>query len=91
VRAADGSLAINFDVLPQVWPEQRVYLLLDDGYAAQPIAAKTGSLAFAIPHAEVTEAPVPLRVQVDGVASVLVRDIDEKPPIFDPTQSIQIT
>lgn len=90
-RAADGSLAFDLGVVPQVWPGQRAYLLLDDGYAAQPFAQKTGTLSFSIEHAEATEAPVPLRIQVDGVDSVLVRDIDATPPTFDPTQSIQIT
>jgi len=92
VRAIDGSLALSIGVLPQVWPGQRVYLLLGgDGYAAEPIAAKTGTLAFAIAHVEATEAAVPLRIQVDGVDSVLVRDVDATPPVFDPNQSVTIT
>jgi hypothetical protein len=91
-RAGDGSLSLSLDVLPQVWPEQRVYLLLGgDGVDAQPHAAKTGTLAFDVEHADATEAPMPLRVQVDGVDSVLVRDIDATPPTFDPSQSITIT
>ena len=90
-RAADGSLALDIGVMPQVWPEQRAYLLLDKGYAAEPFTAKTASLAFSIPHAEATDGPIPLRVQVDGVDSVLVRDIDATPPTFDSNQSIEIT
>ena len=91
-RAADGSLALALDVLPQVWPGQRAYLLLGgDGYAAPAPAAKTGTLSFAIPHEEPTETPLPLRVQVDGVDSVLVTDVDASPPAFDPDRSITIT
>jgi hypothetical protein len=91
-RAGDGSLAVQLDVVPEVWPGQRAFLLLGgDGHAAAPIASKTGTLDVAIAHAEPTEAPVPVRVRVDGVDSVLVRDIDVRPPTFDPAQTIEIT
>jgi hypothetical protein len=91
-RAGDGSLTLAVGVLPAVWPGQRAFLVLGgDSHAAQPPGAKTDTLDFFVPHAEPTEGPLPLRLQVDGVDSVLVRDIDASPPAFDPSQAIQIT
>jgi hypothetical protein len=84
-----GTAGITITCDPPVRPGQQAQLLLaEHGVAAQPFAAATGSLTFALinvpPGAYLT------RLRIDGVDSQLV-DRTVTPPVFDRTQLVTVT
>ncbi|HEY1426210.1 MAG TPA: DUF4255 domain-containing protein [Caulobacteraceae bacterium] len=81
-----GSAAVT--VAPEVWPEQRASLLLNDNeLPADPHAAKTATLSFKT--AGLAAGEYWARLRVDGVDSLLV-DRSQTPPFFDPTQKVTL-
>jgi Pvc16 N-terminal domain len=91
-RAPDGSAVITVKTAPPVHPGQQAALLVggDEYPMASPTVA-TDSVAITVADAQPTPQPVPLRVRVDGVDTLLVPDASATPPTFDPTQSVTIT
>ena len=91
-RAADGSAAVSVTAAPRIHPGQRASLLVGgDEYMALPATAVTDQVAVTIAAASPTAQPLPLRLRVDGIDTLLVPDIAAQPPRFDPTQAISIT
>jgi hypothetical protein len=91
-RAADGSLALNVTATPRIHPGQQASLLIGgDEYPMLPAAAATDQVAVTIPKATTTKQPLPLRLRVDNLDTLLVPDTDAQPPRYDPTQAISIT
>lgn len=85
---AGGTLGLTVDVSPQVWPAQRLTLLVGSiAIDAGPRPGKVGSFAFAVPSAPLGVQYV--RVRVDGVDSLII-DYAASPPAFDATQSIEV-
>jgi hypothetical protein len=87
-RDANGVVTLTVTCAPEVLPEQPAALLIGDrSVAAQPPAAPTGALTFAV--ASATAGTFFNRLRVDGAESLLVdRSVD--PPVFDQTQQVTI-
>jgi len=80
---------LTLDCSPQVWPEQRVVLLLGSSeISAQPHPAKTGVLTFDI--AAIPAGRYLARLRVDGVDSLPVQDYDALPLAFDEEQMVTV-
>jgi hypothetical protein len=88
-RDAFGAVTLQITCSPDVRPEQRAALLLGDREVrANPRAAPTNTLVFAVPAAAPGQHFV--RLRIDGVDSLLV-DRSVTPPVFDQTQQVTIT
>jgi hypothetical protein len=91
-RGPDGSVAITVTTAPPLHAGQHAALLIGgDEYPAPTPTAATDSVAVTIANAEPTADPLPLRLRVDGVDTLLVPDASATPPRFDPTQAVSIT
>ena len=88
-RAPAGTIVYTVTVAPQVWPTQRVSLMLGDNeFVAAAITTKTGSVTFSTTG--LAAGDYWARLRVDGVDSLLV-DRTKTPPAFDPTQTVTVT
>ncbi len=90
--AVDGSgnATITITVSPQVWPDQAVSLLVDDGeFRANPHPTKTDTLVFPLKPAP--PGPHYLRVRIDGVDSFVIADYSAASLVFDTTVQVNIT
>ncbi|MBZ4415588.1 Pvc16 family protein [Myxococcus sp. RHSTA-1-4] len=88
-RDGSGNVTLTVTCSPEVWPEQRVSLLVGDAEVrAEPHPDKTGTLTFLLEPAPVGQHLV--RLRVDGVDSLLV-DYSATPPAFDPSQRVTIS
>jgi len=84
-----GNVTYTATVQPQVWPTQRVSLLLGaNEFAADPHPAQIDTLTFQT--SGLTAGSYWLRLRVDGVDSLLV-DRSKTPPVFDTTQQVTLT
>jgi len=87
-RNADHAADITLKCSPQVQPRQRAALLLGDREVfAEPHPAATDTLTFKVPNA-----PLGLhflRLRIDGVDSLLITSVADK-PAFDPDQRVTI-
>ncbi|HEY2069705.1 MAG TPA: DUF4255 domain-containing protein [Rhizomicrobium sp.] len=84
-----GPVALTLAVKPEIFPGQRVTLLLGDQEISLPSpAAKTATLAF--PAVTLTSGVYYVRLRVDGVDSLLVNR-KVTPPVYDNTQRIFVT
>lgn len=95
-RDADADATIDLTCSPQVLPEQRVLLLLSDELARQVPAeehpTQTDQLKFIIKDAPPSTGDgFFIRLRVDGVDSLLIKDYEARPPVFDPDQRLKIT
>jgi hypothetical protein len=91
-RGADGSALVAVKSAPPLHPGQRASLLIGgDEYPAPPPQAATDQIQVTIAAAQPTLQPLPLRLRIDGVDTLLVPDIAAIPPRYDPKQSITIT
>jgi len=87
-RDGNGDATLNLTSSPEIWPEQRVALLLGDReVVAQPHLSQTDSLAFVITAA--TPGEFFVRLRVDGVDSLLI-DRTGALPKFDASQKVTI-
>ena len=87
--AASGSIIYTVTSVPDVWPQQRVSLLLgSQEIAAGAHTSQANSFTFAAEA--VTPGDYFVRLRVDGVDSLLV-DRSVTPPVFDPTQMVTVT
>jgi len=87
--AASGNITYAVTSVPDVWPQQRVSLLL----GSQEIAAgahTSQANSFTFDAEAVTPGDYFVRLRVDGVDSLLV-DRSVTPPVFDPTQMVTVT
>ena len=82
---------------PDIWPGQRVELILGGAAAtAPPRTTQQSQAVFTLPN--LAAGTYPLRLRVDGVESWLVQravapvppDFAPEPPLFDPTQSVEV-
>jgi hypothetical protein len=88
-RDAKGVVTLTVTCSPQVLPEQPAALLVGDRIvAAQPHAGQVGTLTFSLTDA--TTGTFYIRLRFDGAESLLV-DRSTEPPVFDPSQQVQIT
>lgn len=89
---ATGTAAnpqLTLQVLPQLWPEQRVEVFVaGEPISPGAIAAKTATLTMSLKGVSGSDTPVPVSLRVDGVESQLVRDRRAEPPTFDPGQMV---
>jgi hypothetical protein len=91
-RDGSGNATINLTCSPEVRPKQRASLLLGGReILAAERTVQTPNLTFTIKDAPITEQPIPIRLRVDGVDSLLVRDYEARPLKFDPNQAVSIT
>jgi hypothetical protein len=85
---AQGTLKLSLGFSPQIWPEQRVTLMLGSrSVDAGKRASKVDTLEFEVPNAPLGVQFV--RLRVDGVDSLLV-DYAAPTPLFDPAQSVEV-
>ncbi|MDR3415530.1 MAG: DUF4255 domain-containing protein [Nevskia sp.] len=86
---AAGNVQYTATVSPQVWPQQRVTLMLGGNeFQADPHTTQTGTLTFQT--SGLVAGSYWFRLRVDGVDSLLV-DRSKTPPVFDPTQQVTLT
>lgn len=90
-----GTATIDVKCSPEVLPEQRAYLLLSDANAqqipAQARQTRTDKLIFIVPNAPINKTDgFFIRLRVGGVDSLLIKDYEAEPPVFDQTQKVKI-
>ena len=90
-RDAAGTADVALACVPDLWPSQRIELLLGGRRVpVEPVGATPSAPGqFRVTHADAGAFPV--RLRVDGVESVLVPDRAATPPVFDPTQKLTVT
>ncbi|MEK8094796.1 DUF4255 domain-containing protein [Methylocystis sp. IM3] len=88
LAAPGGQRILTINVAPQIWPGQRVDVLVGDNPFQIAVAAKTGTLAVPAPGVAPSDTPLPVRLRVDGAENNLVRDRMAQPPQFDPQQTV---
>lgn len=77
---------------PQVWPSQRVSLILGDReLIADAHTTKTDTLTFSMPEGPPDAGTYFVRLRVDDVDSLVVSDYSAVPPVFDTTQQVTVT
>ncbi len=85
-----GDLTLHLACEPQVLPDQRVELFLgDQPVPAEPRTDATAELAFTAK--DMRAGTFRLRLRVDGVDSLLIDRSDERQPVFDDSQQVQVT
>jgi hypothetical protein len=83
-----GALIVTLQFSPQVWPVQRLTLLLGSASVDAPArAGKVATFTFTVPAAPLGRQF--LRLRVDGVDSLII-DYTATTPVFDLTQSVEI-
>jgi hypothetical protein len=88
---AGGALDLTLQFAPQIWPGQHVDVFVGaDAFQPAKIEAKVAMLKLSIKGVTPSDVPVPVRLRVDGVDSIVVRDKTLQPPQFDPQQSITL-
>jgi hypothetical protein len=89
LKAPAGSVIFTATVAPQVWPQQRVSLLLGEvEIVAAPRTSPTNTLTFAASN--LAAGTIWPRLRVDGVDSLLV-DRTVSPPQYDPSLKVTLT
>lgn len=88
LRDGDENAQIEVTFSPRVRPGQRATLLVGDREVSAPVVAVTDTLTFEMRKAPVGEFFV--RLRIDGVDSPLVKRFEDKPPVFDETQKVNI-
>jgi hypothetical protein len=89
-RGGNGDATLPLTCSPEVWPKQRVSLLLGGREVfAEDHPLQTDSMRFVIKNAPLGEHL--LRLRVDGVESIIVKRPADSPPTFDETQKVRIT
>lgn len=96
-RMAGNQVQVTLALSPDIWPGQRVELILGGVLAtAGPRSVPTATASFTFP--DIAAGAYPVRLRVDGVESWLVvrevppvgPDFTPEPPVFDPTQTILV-
>jgi Pvc16 N-terminal domain len=95
VTISGGDAEINIKFTPEVLPEQRAMLSLSDKDArqipAEPHATQTDTLKFIVKDASVSAVEgFFIRLRVDGVDSLLIKDYEAAKPEFDANQKVKI-
>jgi hypothetical protein len=84
-----GNLTLHLACEPEVLPDQRAELILDDiALPAAPRPGPTGSLTFTAKG--MPAGTFRLRLRVDGVDSLLVDRSEARQPRFDESQRVTI-
>jgi len=88
-RTTPATLSVR--VSPQVWPEQRVSLLVGEEELPLPaVADKTNDLSLPLPTVPLPRGTYVVRVRVDGVDSAPIRSTPSGGFEFDPQQQVTI-
>lgn len=96
-RPDADSVEVTLDLRPDIWPGQRVELIL--GSALATASARTAAQSQAVfTFGDLDAGNYPLRLRVDGVESWLIQrevapqapDFAPEPPIFDPAQTVVV-
>jgi hypothetical protein len=88
-RDDHGNVTLRIACTPQIWPGQRVALLLGDReISGQPVTSQTGTLNFSIADPPAGEHYV--RLRVESVDSLLINR-EVQPPVFFENQKVTIT
>jgi len=83
---------LTLQLAPQVWPGQRIDVFVGgEPFRPAPPVAKTGQVKVKLAGLAPSDVPLPVVVRVNGVDSLVVRDLDAQPPRFDPLQTILVT
>lgn len=91
LSAPPAPYTLTLQLAPQVWPGQRLDVFVGgEPFRPAPPAAKTGLLTVALTGLAPSDTPLPVVVRVNGVDSLVVRDLDAQPPGFDPQQTITV-
>lgn len=95
--APDNDVEVVLGMRPNIWPGQRVEMILGGSLATAPSrTAASGSATFNFP--DIPAGAYPLRLRVDGVESWLVirevppvgPDFAPEPPVFNPAQTVTV-
>ena len=85
------GLPLTVSFSPDVLPDQRISVLVDDAEGVAGPHGKVSTLSLNVPGV----APSPpvrwVRLRVDGIDSFLVSDYTAVPPSFDPSQGVTVT
>lgn len=93
----DNAVQVTLSMAPDIYPGQRVELIIGSDVAVAPgRAAPVSNAVFTFP--DIPAGSYPVRLRVDGVESWLVMrevapagpDFLPEPPIFDPAQSLLV-
>lgn len=91
LSAGPAPFDLTLQVAPQVWPGQRLDIFVGgEPFRPAPPAAKTGQLSVTLAGLAQSEVPLPVVLRVQGVDSLVVRDLGAQPPHFDPQQTITV-
>jgi hypothetical protein len=88
VSSSPAQAVIQVDFTPNVWPDQKVSLIVSDRQVPAPAHGQVGSLQFTIDSPPVGLTYI--RLRVDGVDSLLITNYTAAPPVFDPTQAVTL-
>jgi len=89
-RDAAGDISLTVTFTPQVRPEQRVSLLVDDVEAVSGPHVQVGALTFKVPGIDPSPPARLVRLRVDGVDSQLIANYTVTPPTFDSSQEVTV-
>ena len=90
-RDGAGTATVVLTCVPDLWPGQRIELVLGGRRVTADPGGSTPSATARFTVAHATPGAAPVRVRVDGVESLLVPDRTATPPVFDPTQTVTVT
>ncbi len=90
-RDGAGTATVVLTCVPDVWPDQRVELLLGSRRVSADPGGPTPSATARFTVADAALGDFGVRARVDGVESLLVPDRTATPPVFDPTQTVTVT
>lgn len=86
-----GPFDLTLHVFPQIWPGQRIDIFVGgEPFRPTPVGVKSAQISVTLTGLAPSETPLPVALRVDGVDSILVRDLSAQPPSFDPLQSITV-
>jgi hypothetical protein len=85
---AAGNIAFTVTSAPEIWPQQRVSLFLNDvEIVPKPYLVQTAMLTF--PSVALTTGLYYARLRVDGVDSILI-DYEATPPVYLVSQQVNV-
>ncbi|NVH74220.1 DUF4255 domain-containing protein [Paraburkholderia sp. JPY432] len=94
LAAGANSLALTLAFAPPLWPGQLVNVYIgSDAFRPAAVTGKSGTLTLSILGVTPAAGAVPVRLNIDGVDSQLVRDTRlsrDKPLAFDPQQTVNL-
>jgi hypothetical protein len=91
LAATATTLDLTVSFFPQLWPGQRIDVFVGgEPFRPAAISTKTASLKVSILSVTPADGALPVRLRIDGVDSLVVRDTSAQPPQFDPRQMVTL-